>query len=371
MKKIAILIDNMSVMGGSQRISLDLYNELSKYYDSYFITWYKETFVYDADEINKDKIIFLKAKKKRLRYDIFSLFYSLVKIISSKKIEILIVVGRYSALLLLFIKVFVKVKIIFWEQTSISGYLKVFNTPKRKMVNKLILLIYKKVGDKIVFLTTKDEKIFIKENKVYNTIHIYNYVNNRLLLNSLSYDITSKKIITVGRLDYAKGYEYLIQIAKLVFQRHPDWEWHIYGDGETKYKNKIIDLINKSNLKKHIVLQGNSSNIYNLYHDYSFYVMTSRYEGFGLVLIEAKSQKLPLISFDIKSGPSDIIRDGIDGFLIKPFDCNAMVEKICKLIENPQLRQQLSDNAQANLDKFCKEKIIKEWCNIIEDDALK
>lgn len=120
--------------------------------------------------------------------------------------------------------------------------------------------------------------------------------------------------MTVSRIDFVKGFEYLIEVSKLVFARYPDWQWHIYGDGEIEYKNKIIDLIQQNNLQKHIILQGNRSDIYDLYQNYSFYVMTSRYEGLPMVLLEAKAKKLPIVSFDINSGPSDIIRDGIDGF---------------------------------------------------------
>ena len=132
------------------------------------------------------------------------------------------------------------------------------------------------------------------------------------------------------------------------------------------YKNEIIDLIKQNNLENHIILKGSSCDIYDLYQDYSFYVMTSRYEGLPMVLLEAKAKKLPIVSFDINSGPSDIIRDGVDGFLIKTFDCEAMANKICELIENPELRQKLSDNAHGNLDKFSKEKIIKQWCDLID-----
>ena len=158
-----------------------------------------------------------------------------------------------------------------------------------------------------------------------------------------------------------------MQVAKSVFAKHPDWQWHIYGDGEQNYKNQIIDLIKQNSLENHIILKDNHSEIYDLYQDYSFLVMTSRYEGLPMVLLEAKAKKLPIVSFDINSGPSDIIRDGVDGFLIKPFDCEAMADKICELIENPELRQKLSDNAYGNLDKFSKEKIIKQWCDLIDE----
>ena len=93
--------------------------------------------------------------------------------------------------------------------------------------------------------------------------------------------------------------------------------------------------------------------------------MTSRREGLGMVLLEAKAKKLPLVSFDIHAGPSDIIRDGIDGYLVPPFDTDAMAEKICYLIEHPEARKDFSNHAYGNIDKFRKETILEKWKKLI------
>lgn len=367
MKKIAFLIDDISIKGGSQRISLDLAATLSLYYEIVFISWYKNKPAYLVGGNVKYK--YLLKNKTRFRKDIFNLIINLNQLVNDENIEKIIVVGRYAALLTIVLKLNKKVKIIFWEQTSFYGYKIFYNTFKRKITNYLILMIYKIIGDKIIFLSEKDEKIYnrfpILGSK--KTLKIANYINDELFNGNTIYNINSKKIITVGRIDYAKGYEYLIEVAKLVFAKYPNWQWHIYGNGEIEYKNKIIDLIKQNDLQNHIILQGNHYDIYDLYSKYSFLVMTSRYEGFGLVLIEAKAKKLPVISFDIASGPSDIIRDGVDGFLIEAFDCNVMADKICELIEKPELRQKFSDNAYGNIDKFSKDKIIKCWRDLIND----
>ncbi|MCC8158790.1 MAG: glycosyltransferase, partial [Phascolarctobacterium sp.] len=142
--------------------------------------------------------------------------------------------------------------------------------------------------------------------------------------------------------------------------------WHIYGEGKELYKLGILELIKKNGLLDKIILMGNKKNMYDLYADYSFLVMTSRHEGLPMALLEAKAKKLPLVSFDIETGPSDIIRNDMDGFLVPAFDTEAMSCKICELIENPELRQKFSDNSQGNLEKFSKEKIMRQWCDLIE-----
>lgn len=367
MKKIAFLIDNMEIKGGSQRIVVNLSENLSNKYKVYFLTWYKDRFSYPLNE-NIEKISLLN-ERHRLRYDFIFIFNKLREFLQQKNIDIIIVVGRYAVVPILFLRFCLKSKVIFWEQNSMDGYAIFYNTLKRKILNWFILFEYKYFSNLIIFLTKKDESIY-KELFLHSitTKQIYNYVDGNLFneTSNKKYDIYSKKIITVGRIAYQKGYEYLIEVAKLIFAKYPDWQWHIYGDGEENYKNQIIDLINQNNLQNNIILQGNRSDIYDLYQNYSFYVMTSRYEGLPMVLLEAKAKKLPIVSFNINSGPSDIVRDGIDGSLVKPFDCNSMADRISELIENPELRQNFSDNAHGNIDKFSKEKIIKQWCDLID-----
>lgn len=104
--------------------------------------------------------------------------------------------------------------------------------------------------------------------------------------------------------------------------------------------------------------------MYDLYADYSFLVMTSRYEGFPMVLIEAMARKLPCIAFDCQTGPSDIIFDGIDGFVI-PEDKESMISTIQSMIDNDSIRKQFSENTKYTLEKFSTEATMKKWEMII------
>ena len=86
-----------------------------------------------------------------------------------------------------------------------------------------------------------------------------------------------------------------------------------------------------------------------------------------MVLLEAKANGLPLVSFDIETGPDEIIRDGVNGFLIPPYDTEIMAERICQLIENNDLRKRFSDNAKLDLEKFSSDRIIEQWNDLIKD----
>lgn len=368
MKKIGMMIKSIDTNGGVERMLPLLVRGLSLYHECIILSLFG--FPKSLYTIDNLKIIRLNEGLQRIRYIFFHTIYRLIKIINSYDIDILVIHARGSQIMPLLIKPFTNTKIIFCEHSSILQKNFFKKNLKEKIYDTIFQFCINNFSDQIILLTEKERKNYLKNNKNLTNKKIKvipNFIDNRLLHNLKQYNKDSEKIITVGRIDFSKGYEYLVDVAKLVFTKHYDWQWHIYGDGNEQYKKQILDLIKQNDLETHIILQGNHSDIYDLYQDYSFYVMTSRYEGLPMVLLEAKAKKLPIVSFDINSGPSDIVRDNIDGFLIKPFDCEAMADKICELIENPELRKRFSDNSHGNLDKFSKEKIIKEWCDLIEE----
>ena len=94
--------------------------------------------------------------------------------------------------------------------------------------------------------------------------------------------------------------------------------------------------------------------------------MSSRFEGFGMVLLEAMACGIPCIAFNCPYGPSDIINDNTDGFLVKHFDCDAMAEKICFLIENPNLRKKMGEQARNNVLRYNKDEVMKKWTSLFD-----
>mgnify|MGYP000086288373 CR=1 FL=1 len=367
MKRILILSSNISIFGGTERVTVNLANNLCQNYDVHIITLFQTSNI-PFKLKNNVKIYNLYIQNKRLREHFISSFFKIRKYVLEQDIDIVLVIGRTVTIVSLLFKIFLKVKIIFCEHNTIMSENYTRKTIKRTCYSKIFQFLINRLSERIILLSEKEKENYQYKNKINNKKMkvIYNFINLDNINTNKTYNWSVQKIITVGRIDYQKGYEYLIEVAKLVFAKYPVWQWHIYGDGEAEYKSKIIDLIEQNNLQNNIILQGNHSNIYDLYQNYSFYVMTSRYEGLPMVLLEAKAKELPIVSFDINSGPSDIVRDGVDGFLVKPFDCQNMADKICELIENPELRQKFSDNAHGNIDKFSKEKIIKQWCDLID-----
>ena len=102
-----------------------------------------------------------------------------------------------------------------------------------------------------------------------------------------------------------------------------------------------------------------------LYGEYSFFVMPSRYEGLPMVLLEAKHNYLPCISFDINYGPGELIRDGVNGILVKPGDIEVLAEAICDMIEHPEQRQTMSQNSQIDMEKYTKHFVSRQWQELL------
>lgn len=195
-------------------------------------------------------------------------------------------------------------------------------------------------------------------------VQIYNPVDRELLDYSGSYDTNSKRIISVGRLNYAKNYERLLAIAERVKLRHRDWQWDIYGEGEDR--EKLEHLIVEKRLGDFVHLCGQHRDIYSIYPRYAMMVMTSRYEGFPMTLLEAASCGLPMVAFDVKTGPKEIIRDGENGYLCPSDSDDTMVDRIETLIASEELRKAYSSNSLETAKQFSIDTILPEWESLFE-----
>lgn len=168
-----------------------------------------------------------------------------------------------------------------------------------------------------------------------------------------------KKIISIGRFTEQKGYERFIKAWTKVNQKHPDWKVIVYGEGVDQ--NILESLIKEKAIENNFNLHHPVKNIQDKYLESSIYVMTSRFEGFGMVLAEAMACGVPCISFDCPHGPADIITNGEDGILVEDGNIDKLAEAICKLIENKELRKLMGQKAKANISRYSKEQVMRQW----------
>lgn len=174
----------------------------------------------------------------------------------------------------------------------------------------------------------------------------------------------SKRVISVGRLTRQKAYPLLIAAWQLVASKHMDWELAIFGGGED------LGMLNKMIAEKrldNITIYPPTTNIVQEYLNSSLYVMSSIYEGFGMVLTEAMACGLPCVSFDCPSGPSEIIKDGEDGFLVETGNVEKLAQKITLLIEDENLRKEMGQKAKVNVQRFLPENIMPQWISLFNE----
>lgn len=171
-------------------------------------------------------------------------------------------------------------------------------------------------------------------------------------------DVSQKQVIAVGRYMPQKGFDRLIPAWRIVNERHPDWILRIYGDGMRKQLQQRIDSLG---ISSSCILEHSVPNIIEKYCESSIFVLSSRFEGFGMVIIEAMVCGVPPVSFACPCGPRDIIHDNEDGLLVENGNIEELAEKICYLIENTEIRKEMGKRARINSQRFKIENIGKEW----------
>lgn len=360
MKKICFVAYDLSVTGGVEQVTATLTNALCKDYEIhiYAIKNNGGEVAYQFDErIHYHEELYNVYRLREMITGVFNPFCDYVK---KNKIDIVVLMETYAALIVSPTRFFTKAKYIFCDHGSLMNQWHQKDITAIRYWDALI-------SHKIITLTEKNKEDYIRKfhTKRKKIDYIYNYIMPEVLDAKKEYSRESKQIISVGRFGKEKGYDMLVETARKVLPKHPDWEWHLYGMGETfdEIQKKAFEY----GLGNQLIFKGNVKDAYKLYSEYAFLVLTSYREGLPLVLLEASAVGLPMVSFDIMTGPNEIITDGENGFLIPPYDCDKMAEVMEKLISDEALRIELSENTKKYVEKFECGHILKKWENLFEE----
>ena len=349
-KNLAILIGDISRSAGTERAVTNLSNMLVKYGE------YNVTILSCFSSENNNPYYELEDKVNIVHYNFskdslvnrFSSYINIIgktnKIIKEKSIDILL--GTTHAFNCLMICMSRKVKKVACEHMSYEAC---------PLISKKIRKFCYPRLSAIVLLTNADAKHykFIEQSKLF------------VIPNSLSFiadepaKLENKRIIAVGRLTEQKGFDILMSIAQIIKDEIPDWHIDIFGDGEDK--SKLLELISEKKLESFVTINPPTKNIKEELLSSSLFVMTSRWEGLTMILLEAKACGLPIVSFDCPEGPADVIRDCEDGFLIECGDISALSEKIILLGKNQELRKQFGMMAKQSSNKYTASSIFIKW----------
>lgn len=186
-------------------------------------------------------------------------------------------------------------------------------------------------------------------------------INNPLSFpdNVASSSLNTNIVLAVGRHDYQKGYERLLKAWSKITKQHPDWQLHIYGKRNPEIK--LDQLANSLNIDHTVSFFDPVKNISAVYQGSAIFALSSRYEGFGMVLTEAMIHGVPCVSFDCPYGPSDIIDHNENGLLISNGDIDKFSNALSKLISDDTLRIEMGKAAKVKASYFKAEKILNEW----------
>ena len=239
------------------------------------------------------------------------------------------------------------------KQFFIHSISKIFFKWKLSKINKCKLL---------VALTDADKRDWSKVIKS-NIIVIPNILNN-YPDNITDYSKRTKRILCVGRFDKQKGFDLMIKAWAIIADKHKEWKVDIFGDGELN--NTLNGLIKNYCLDESITIHPATNHIYDEYMDSSIFAFSSRFEGFGLVLIEAMSCGVPCISFDCPHGPSEIITNGRNGLLVQNGNIDEFANSLDSMINNYEQRKFMSINARIDSQKYKRENIMPQWIELFE-----
>lgn len=232
---------------------------------------------------------------------------------------------------------------------------------------KFFSFFYKKLDAKIAkkytrfIVLTDEDRSWWKE--LNNVEVIYNSLAN---IPEKQAQLEIKTVTSIGRLTFQKGFDRLIHAWKFVISKNPDWKLNIYGSGELD--SDLKSLILALDLSDSITIFPATKNIETVYLNSSIYVLTSRFEGFGMVLLEAQSYGLPVISFACPCGPKDIIENNYNGILVRDGSILELADGINTLIADDQQRKLMGENARKSvIEKFDNNVIMDKWVSLFNE----
>lgn len=212
--------------------------------------------------------------------------------------------------------------------------------------------------DKFVVLTKEDASYW------GNLPNITVISNARTFERNETASLENKRILAVGRLEYQKGFDTLIDIWGEVCKQTEEWRLDIVGDGVLR--DALQNKINEYGIENRTAIVKSTNNIKEFYLESSIVAMTSRYEGLPMILLEAQAFGLPIVSFACKCGPRDIIADGWDGYLISEGNNERFIQKLMELMKDETQRKTMGKHAITSSMRFSREKIMNEWTNLFD-----
>lgn len=213
------------------------------------------------------------------------------------------------------------------------------------------LLPHLKQLDCLVVLTKKDQEAWTELKNVVAIPDPLSFVPSSFSLQK------EKRVVAIARYSHEKGIDLLLQAWAKV--KDKDWRLDVFGDGDTMVYERMIDELSID--RSRCQLHGRTNNVEQEYCNSSLFVLSSRFEGFGMVIVEAMACGLPVVAFDCPWGPSSILHDGEDGLLAANGDTDDLANKLSLLMADEPLRKRMAEAAVRHVQRYRMEEIAEQW----------
>lgn len=363
MKSVCLLSYTNPLCGGTDKMCVYLANALSNKYSVYILGIYgtNHSFFEISNKVNLNILCPLASKINFLRFFTRKLDYKINKLrkfVIRKRIDIIIDVDTGLTEISSPACKGLNIYHISWDHYS-DEFLKSNGLRQRAFdINS-----YNQ--NDIVVLTKAYYQYYLNSKKFNkNKLHqIYNPVT--LDFDGLNAGLKSNKVLTIGRYHEEKCYDKLLDAWSLIEDQISGWELHIYGrdqDGGLGYLKAYKDNLDL----RSAFLHNETNNVKDKYLDSDIFVLSSEHEGQPLVLLEACAAGLPIVSFNCSSGVSEVVQDGVNGFLIDPGDYKMLAKKVLLLMHDNELKKNFGYNSLKIASGFSKENFIESWMNLLE-----
>jgi glycosyltransferase involved in cell wall biosynthesis len=362
MKKICFFVGDMNHSGGTERVSTLILNELHQAeFEVHVVNLAggEKPFFPLADGVHSTCLGNVQGGGIKA----FSASVAnLRRYLKKHSIDTLIAVESMLTLYAVPASTFLDLKLIVWEHFN-------FHVDLGKRVRRIARQIAALTADTVVTLTERDKMFWQSESWCRaNIMAIANPVP--FTVSEHQPEPANKTFLAVGRLTYQKGFDLLLAAWKPVTEQHPDWTLQIVGSGEDD--QSLTQLVTDLDLARSVQLVPATPDVQAYYKKAVYYVMSSRFEGLPMVLLEALSFGLPIVSFDCDTGPSDIVVPGKNGWLCKADSVSSLTSGMISAIEASDVEHvyaSYSSEAKAKCGEFYLDAIMKKWIGLIDDNV--
>ena len=357
MKRICFLIGNMSLTGGTERVTSLIANGLASKGHQISILSLSEG-KHSFFEINKEITLHsLFDHQVSMKKNFIGCCYKVRQFVKQHDIDTIIVVDSILCVFTVPALIGLKIQHICWEHFNFNVDLGVsFRRLGRKWAAKYC--------DYVVTLTRRDKELWEQglKNIKAKIVPIANPTPYENIENTPSLEY--KTVLAMGRLTYQKGFDLLLDAWAFVCKKNHDWTLKIVGSGEDELKLK--EQAKRLDIENRVIFISATKDVQQYFRTSSFFCLSSRFEGFGMVMIEAQSFSLPIIAFNCDAGPSDIIENEMNGFLVTCNNVQKLSERIIQsILMNQDQYNCFLGSAKGSSRGYALSKIINHWLRLV------